>query len=92
MTNGLSSHPETFAKSLPGPSAPVASGTPMIVIGFDGSIMDVSATASNLVYGTRNKTSNLNFFSLVHKSHLYPVMRDVADIVCRWACSETIVH
>ncbi|NND70090.1 MAG: hypothetical protein HKN43_00765 [Rhodothermales bacterium] len=59
----------------------MAPAGPFIVIGFDGSIKDISPAIRNVVSGS--SIPAVNFFSLIHRNHLYPVMRDVADFVCR---------
>ena len=59
------------------------SGAPVIIIGFDGSIKDVSHSALNLMDFRMAESIEKNFFQLIHKNQLYPVMRDVADIICR---------
>ena len=82
MNNGILSHNETTYSSC-NLSPLVLSGAPAIIIGFDGSIKDVSSSAKQILHLRRPGTGETNFFSLVHKSHLYPVMRDVADIICR---------
>lgn len=59
------------------------SGAPVIIIGFDGSIIDASHTAQALMGYASELSLDTNFFTLIHKNQLYTVMRDVADIICR---------
>lgn len=59
------------------------SGAPIIIIGFDGSIKQVSGNALGMMGYTSAVAPDTSFFSLIHKNQLYTVMRDVADIICR---------
>ena len=62
---------------------------PLVVLGPDGSMVHVSATARHLLGYQPTQPVEASFFSLIHAKQLFQVMRDVADMVCRGKPSAT---
>lgn len=55
---------------------------PLVVLSSDASILHLSPTARRLLGYKPNEPVEGSFFSLIHRKQLFPVMRDVADMVC----------
>lgn len=84
MTNGqtVASTPHDGNASSPDWKRFRNPSLPVVALGPDGCIEHLSNAARRLLELGPDQTVERSFFSLIHGKQLYPVMRDVADMVC----------